>query len=93
MTDIDDGAMRWRRASWIAAAGLLLLPLVAMQFTTEVRWDGADFLMFGAMLIVACGAVELAVRLTRRTGIRLLAGAAIAAVFLIVWADLAVGIF
>lgn len=93
MTEIDDGATHWRRASWIAAAGLVLLPLVAMQFTTEVRWDGADFLVFGAMLIVACGAVELAVRLTRRTGIRLLAGGAIAAAFLIVWADLAVGIF
>lgn len=93
MTMIDRGAAWWRIVPWIAAAGLLLLPLVAMQFTGEVAWDGADFVVFGTMLIVACGAFELAVRVTQRTGARVLAGGGIAAAFLLLWAHLAVGIF
>jgi len=32
---------RWRIAIWGSAAFLLLLPLVAMQFTGEVVWDTA----------------------------------------------------
>jgi hypothetical protein len=37
---------------------LLLLPLVAMQFTDEVAWDETDFLVFGAMLFSACGSLR-----------------------------------
>jgi hypothetical protein len=32
-----------RTLPWIMAAFLLLLPLVAMQFTDEVDWDETDF--------------------------------------------------
>jgi len=42
---------RWRIAAWAAAALLLLLPLVAMQFTDEVVWDVADFAFAGALLV------------------------------------------
>ena len=42
---------RWRPAMWGGAALLLLLPLVAMQFTREVIWDAADFAIFGTMLV------------------------------------------
>lgn len=83
----------WRAALWGAAALLLLLPWVAMQFTGEVRWDFGDFVIFGAMLVVACGAFEIVARLTADRRNRGLAGAAIVAVFLLVWAELAVGIF
>ncbi|MDQ2695792.1 MAG: hypothetical protein M3Z21_10530, partial [Pseudomonadota bacterium] len=51
---------RWRIAVWGTAAFLLLLPLAAMQFTNEVNWDETDFIVFGAMLAVACGTCELA---------------------------------
>ena len=54
----------WRIAAWSAAALLLLLPLVAMQFTDEVHWTTADFVVFGAMLACAGGAFELAARMT-----------------------------
>lgn len=83
----------WRAVLWGAAALLLLLPWVAMQFTAEVRWDLADFVLFGAMLVAACGGFEIVARLTADRRHRWLAGAAIAAVFLLVWAELAVGIF
>ena len=87
------GGGRWRIAMWGGAALLLLLPLVAMQFTTEMDWGPADFLIFGAMLAAACAAFELAVRLTSRTAWRTAAGLAIAGGFVLLWAHLAVGVF
>ena len=41
----------WRIARWVAAALVLLLPLIAMQFTDGVNWDVADFLFAGALLV------------------------------------------
>lgn len=84
---------RWRIAMWGAAAVLLLLPFVAMQFTPEVAWDGADFAIFGVMLAAACGAFELAVRRIDRVAYRVLAGLALAGGFVLLWAQLAVGVF
>ena len=82
----------WRIAAWSAAALLLLLPLVAMQFTDEVNWTAADFVVFGAMLACAGGAFELAARMTRNTAYRAAVGVALAAAFLLVWTNGAVGI-
>ena len=83
---------RWRLAVWGTAAFVLLLPLVAMQFTKEVNWDLADFVVFGAMLIGACGTYELAARMTINTAYRAAVGVAVAAAFILVWINLAVGI-
>jgi len=83
----------WRLALWGVATSLLLAPAVAMRFTQEVQWDGLDFLVFGGLLLIACGAFELSMRLMIRPRARGLAGFAIVAVFLLVWAELAVGLF
>ncbi len=83
---------RWRLLGWGAAALLLLLPLVAMQFTNEVNWTGSDFLVFGLMLAVAGGCVELAVRMTPNRAYRAGAALAVLAGFLMLWANAAVGI-
>ena len=83
---------RWRSALWGAAAFLLLLPLVAMRFTDEVNWDEADFILFGAMLAAACGTYEMAARMTGQTAYRAAAGVALAAAFVLVWMNLAVGV-
>ena len=82
----------WRIAAWGSAALLLLTPLVAMQFTEKVNWDEADFLVFGAMLFGALGTFELAARRTGDRAYRAAVGVALAAAFLIVWLNLAVGI-
>lgn len=86
------GKNRWRIAVWGGAALLLLLPLVAMQFTTEVAWTGFDFLLFGVMLAVLGGGIELAVRMSRHYAYRAAAGIALVTGFLLVWMNLAVGI-
>ena len=72
----------WRIAVWATAAFLLLLPLIAMQFTSEVNWDETDFIVFGAMLAVACGTYELAARATSNGACRAAVGIAVAAAFI-----------
>src|ERR687895_1776065 len=72
---------RLRMAAWSAAALLLLLPLVAMQFTDEVNWTVADFVVAGALLFGVGVPFELAVRKTRDAAYRAAVGVALAAVF------------
>ena len=73
------------------AAALLLTPLVAMQFSTEVRWGPIDFAA-AALLIGGLGlAIELAVRRTRNIAYRFAAGLAALTAFALVWINLAVG--
>jgi hypothetical protein len=69
-----------------------LLPLLAMQFSDGMDWDLADFALFGAMLIGACGAYELAARVAGSLAYRSAAGLALAAAFLLLWINLAVGL-
>lgn len=83
---------RFRWVMWGGAAFLLLLPLMAMQFTTEVNWDETDFIVMAAMLAIACGTVELAMRASGDAAYRLGAIVAVGAGFLLVWINLAVGI-
>jgi len=82
---------RLRVAVWMLAAGLFLLPLVAMQFTDEVRWTVFDFVVWAVMLLVACGAYELVARMSPNRHYRLGAGVAVATGFLVFWANGAVG--
>ena len=92
--DMDGGGRvnRWRIAGWTLAGGLLLLPLVAMAFTDEVDWGPEDFLA-AAILIGGTGLVfELAVRRTRDPAYRAGVGVCLAAGFLLIWINLAVGI-
>src|SRR5690606_37190745 len=84
----------WRLAVWGGAALLLSLPLLAMRFGAPgVHWTGLDFAVMGAMLAAACGGWELAMRMSSGSlAYRAAACVAIAACFLQVWINLAVGI-
>jgi len=74
------------------AALLLALPAIAMRLgASGVDWSAADFLVFGAMLVVACGLYELATRMSGDLRYRAAAGIAVATGFLTAWANLAVG--
>jgi hypothetical protein len=89
--DMGRGAIPWRMLGWGLAVLLLLLPLAAMQFTTEVQWTAEDFI-FAAIVFGSIGAVfELTVRMSRNPAYRAGIGAALAAAFVIVWATGAVG--
>lgn len=56
-----------------------------------MNWDEADFIVAGAIVATTAVLVLLALRMTGRK--RWLAIAAIAAAVVVVWAELAVGIF
>lgn len=79
---------------WIAIATgmILLIPLIAMQFTAEVDWDETDFIVMGSLLF---GFASLFVLVARRAARkrRVLIGGIFIAAFLYIWAELAVGIF
>lgn len=78
---------------WIAlATGLILLvPLLAMQFTDDVAWTLFDFAIAGVLLFSAGFVFVLAARRTRKY--RVIIAIVVAAAFLYLWAELAVGIF
>jgi hypothetical protein len=77
----------------IAATILLLIPLIAMQFTSEVNWSPGDFIAGGILLFGTGLACEFVMRKVKNIGSRLVICGVILLVFLIVWAELAVGIF
>ena len=74
-------------------AFLLLIPFLAMQFTAEVNWGPSDFLIMGGLLLGTGLTCEFILR--RVTGMqqRLATCAIVLAAMLLIWAELAVGIF
>lgn len=85
-------ALPWRIIGWGFAVLLLILPAVAMQFTSEVNWTASDFI-FAAVVFSIVGAVlELAVWRSNLWSYRIAMGFAVACGFLHVWLTGAVGI-
>lgn len=82
----------WRKLMWSGAIALLLAPAVGMQFSTEVNWTPVDFIVFGTLLAIAGGSVEIAARASRDRAYLIATVIAVGAGFLMVWANLAVGI-
>lgn len=76
----------------VATALLLLIPAVAMRFTAEVTWGPGDFAAAAALLFAAGTAAVIAARIGHRVHRRAML-ALIATALLLVWAELAVGLF
>jgi uncharacterized membrane protein YgdD (TMEM256/DUF423 family) len=77
----------------LGTGAILLVPFVAMRFTREVNWAAFDFLVAGVLL---AGSGSLYVLLTRklRTPIqRRAVGGGLLLTLMLLWAELAVGIF
>lgn len=75
------------------ATCLLLLPLIAMQFSNEVNWKGGDFLIMGVLLYGTGLSCELVMRKVKGRGKRFLVCGIVLIMLFIVWAELAVGVF
>lgn len=78
---------------FLIAASILLLPLLAMQFTKEVNWTLSDFIVAGLLLFGIGLVIEFVLRKIRKANIRNIIIASIIVVFLLIWAELAVGLF
>jgi len=72
---------------------LLLIPLIAMQFTDEVVWTSLDFAVMGILLLTTGLMCEIAMRKVKKIKYRIILFIAILGAFLLIWAELAVGIF
>ena len=90
----NDVIMRNSVFMWIAlGTGLILLiPLIAMQFTNEVNWDTKDFIVMGLLLLTTGSLFVLVSRRAPRRR-RIVIGIMFATAFVYMWAELAVGIF
>lgn len=71
---------------------ILLVPLIAMMFTDEVQWDWFDFVVIGTLLI-GTGITHELVTARVDDKYRLVIAVVLLAAMLLVWAELAVGIF
>ena len=85
--------IRYGDLAWVAlgTALLLLIPLVAMQFTDEVNWSGVDFFVMGVLLFGFGSLFVLVVRWFPRR--RVVLGVMVLLAFLFVWAEFGVGVF
>jgi hypothetical protein len=77
----------------LTVAFLLLIPFLAMQFTGEVNWSSFDFVVAGVLLLGTGLLCELVLRLVKKTEHRLIIVGFILLALLLVWAELAVGVF
>ena len=83
----------WRLALWGALAGLLAVPALAMQFTREFNWGAEDFAAAALLLGLTGLGLELAARARISRAGRLAIVAGVLGLLLVVWTELAVGIF
>jgi hypothetical protein len=77
----------------LVAALLLMIPFIAMLFTSEVKWGLLDFAV-AALLLVGTGLLcEWVLRKVKKTSHRIILCGLLLLALLLVWAELAVGIF
>jgi hypothetical protein len=81
----------WRIAGWGMAALILLLPLVAMRFTSEMNWTISDFVFIALLVGVVGVTVELTVKVTGNRSQRAAVAIALATAALTVLVNGAVG--
>jgi hypothetical protein len=72
---------------------LLLIPLIAMQLTDEVNWTLLDFVVAAALLLGTGLLFEFTLRKVNQTKYRIAICLALLFLLLLIWAELAVGLF
>ena len=72
---------------------ILLIPFIAMQLTNEVNWSLFDFIIMGAMLTITGLLGEIIFKKVKIVKYRMALYVVVAIIFLLIWAELAVGIF
>jgi uncharacterized membrane-anchored protein len=78
---------------FVVAAAILMIPLVAMQFSDEWDWNLFDFVIIGTLLIGTGLSMVLAARNVKNIYHRAAIIIALLAALLLIWVELAVGIF
>ena len=77
----------------LTAVSLLLIPFIAMQFTNEVKWTLSDFVAASVLLFGTGLLCEFVIRTAKNSRYRMVMIAAILVALVLIWLELAVGIF
>lgn len=77
----------------ISATLLLFIPFIAMQFTEEVNWTLADFILAGVLLYGTGLVCEFILRKVKKVRMRIALCIVILIALLLIWAEMAVGVF
>lgn len=72
---------------------LLLIPLIAMRFTSEVNWTLSDFVVAGTLLLGTGFLFEVIIRIVKGRLIKISLILTLLILFFLIWIQLAVEIF
>jgi peptidoglycan/LPS O-acetylase OafA/YrhL len=72
---------------------LLLIPFIAMQFSNEVNWSIMDFVIAGVLLFGTGLTIQFVLRKVKTRKNRILICGIIILLLLLLWIELAVGLF
>ena len=72
---------------------LLIIPLIAMQLTDKVEWSLFDFIIMGTLLLITGLMGEIIFKKVKKYKHRVFLYVVVSITFLLIWAELAVGIF
>ena len=72
---------------------VLCIPLIAMQFTSEVNWSSFDFIIAFILLFSLGTTIEMILQKTRQINSKIAWIAIALFIFFLIWAELAVGLF
>jgi len=71
----------------------LLIPLVGSQFTTEIQWDMYDYLAAALLLGAGAWSIEGILQSQKSKHLKKIGVVILLLLFLILWAEMAVGLF
>ena len=71
---------------------LLLIPLIGMTITDEINWRAFDFIIMGSLLIALSIGINLVSTRVKNLKNRFLYIGILVLIFMLIWAELAVGI-
>ena len=72
---------------------LLLIPLIGMAITDEINWSLFDFIIMGSLLISLSIGINFASNRANNLKNRVLYIGILVIIFMLIWAELAVGLF
>ena len=72
---------------------LLVIPLIGMCINEEINWSPFDFIILGVLILSVSIGINFTLNKTKNLKNRIIYIGILGLLFLIIWAELAVGIF
>ena len=72
---------------------LLLIPLIGMGITDEINWSPFDFIIMGSLIISLSIGINFVSTRVKNLKNRVLYIGILVIIFMLIWAELAVGLF